>query len=78
MKPSPVVANPLPRRQIYRLPRAQRVADIMLTARAVFREKGYNDAMIAEIAGSASAHERNSLPFDVLVSPIFRPKTYAR
>ncbi len=45
-----VVPQPLPRRQIYRLPRAQRVADIMLTARAVFREKGYNDAVIAEIA----------------------------
>ena len=51
------VANPLPRRQIYRLPRAQRVADIMLTARAVFREKGYTDAMIAEIAERAGVVE---------------------
>jgi AcrR family transcriptional regulator len=51
------VANPLPRRQIYRLPRAQRVADIMLTARAVFREKGYSDAMIAEIAERAGVVE---------------------
>ncbi len=51
------VANPLPRRQIYRLPRAQRVADIMLTARAVFREKGYNDAVIAEIAERAGVVE---------------------
>jgi len=51
------LANPLPRRQIYRLPRAQRVADIMLTARAVFREKGYSDAMIAEIAERAGVVE---------------------
>ncbi len=46
-----------PRRQIYRLPRAQRVADIMLTARAVFSEKGYSDAMIAEIAERAGVVE---------------------
>jgi AcrR family transcriptional regulator len=51
------VVDPLPRRQIYRLPRAQRVADIMLTARAVFREKGYNDAVIAEIAERAGVVE---------------------
>jgi AcrR family transcriptional regulator len=54
--PQPVPAS-LPRRQIYRLPRAQRVADIMLTARAVFREKGYNDAVIAEIAERAGVVE---------------------
>jgi TetR/AcrR family transcriptional regulator, fatty acid metabolism regulator protein len=52
-----VVPQALPRRQIYRLPRAQRVADIMLTARAVFSEKGYNDAMIAEIAERAGVVE---------------------
>ena len=52
-----VVPNPVPRRQIYRLPRAQRVADIMLTARAVFSEKGYSDAMIAEIAERAGVVE---------------------
>ncbi|MDB5396158.1 MAG: TetR/AcrR family transcriptional regulator [Rhodospirillales bacterium] len=51
------MTDPLPRRQIYRLPRAQRVADIMLTARAVFREKGYNDAVIAEIAERAGVVE---------------------
>jgi AcrR family transcriptional regulator len=51
------VSDSLPRRQIYRLPRAQRVADIMLTARAVFSEKGYNDAMIAEIAERAGVVE---------------------
>jgi AcrR family transcriptional regulator len=51
------VASPSPRRQIYRLPRAQRVADIMLTARAVFSEKGYSDAMIAEIAERAGVVE---------------------
>jgi AcrR family transcriptional regulator len=51
------VADPLPRRQIYRLPRAQRVADIMLTARAVFCEKGYNDAVISEIAERAGVVE---------------------
>jgi len=38
------------RRQSARLPRQQRVADIMETARAVFCEKGYNDALVAEIA----------------------------
>src|SRR6202012_2015169 len=54
---APAVANPWPRRQIYRLPRAQRVADIMLTARAVFSEKGYSDAMIAEIAERAGVVE---------------------
>jgi AcrR family transcriptional regulator len=51
------VPGSLPRRQIYRLPRAQRVADIMLTARAVFSEKGYSDAMIAEIAERAGVVE---------------------
>jgi AcrR family transcriptional regulator len=51
------VSSSLPRRPIYRLPRAQRVADIMVTARAVFSEKGYNDAMIAEIAERAGVVE---------------------
>ena len=51
------VPNSLPRRQIYRLPRAQRVADIMLTARAVFSEKSYSEAMIAEIAERAGVVE---------------------
>lgn len=40
----------LPRRQVYRLPRAQRVADIMETARILFCEKGYNDTVLSEIA----------------------------
>ena len=40
----------LPRRQVYRLPRAQRVADILETARILFCEKGYNDAVLSEIA----------------------------
>ena len=47
----------LPRRQIYRLPRAQRVADIMETARIVFCEKGYGDAAIADIAQRAGVVE---------------------
>jgi AcrR family transcriptional regulator len=55
MRPASVTA--LPRRQAYRLPRAQRVADIMLTARDVFCEKGYNDALLAEVAERAGVVE---------------------
>jgi TetR/AcrR family transcriptional regulator, fatty acid metabolism regulator protein len=51
------VSTPQPRRQVYRLPRAQRMADIMLTARQVFREKGYNDAVLSEIAERAGVVE---------------------
>lgn len=52
-----VMDRATPRRQIYRLPRAQRVADILETARAVFCEKGYAVAAIAEIAERAGVVE---------------------
>lgn len=51
------MSSATPRRQIYRLPRAQRVADILETARAVFCEKGYSDAVISEIAERAGVVE---------------------
>jgi TetR/AcrR family transcriptional regulator, fatty acid metabolism regulator protein len=41
------------RRRVNRLPAEKRVLDIMLAARAVFTEKGYNDALISEIAERA-------------------------
>ena len=40
-----------------RLPREQRVADIMAAARRVFAEKGYEDASVAEIAARAGVVE---------------------
>lgn len=40
-----------------RLPREQRVADIMAAARRVFAEKGYDDASVAEIAARAGVVE---------------------
>lgn len=40
-----------------RLPREQRVADIMASARRVFAEKGYDDASVAEIAARAGVVE---------------------
>ncbi len=51
------LSTPQPRRQVYRLPRAQRMADIMLTARAVFCEKGYSDAVLSDIAERAGVVE---------------------
>ena len=51
------VSTPQPRRQVYRLPRAQRMADIMETAKAVFCEKGYSDAVLSEIAERAGVVE---------------------
>ncbi len=51
------VSTPQPRRQVYRLPRAQRMADIMETAKAVFCEKGYSDAVLSDIAERAGVVE---------------------
>jgi TetR/AcrR family fatty acid metabolism transcriptional regulator len=45
------------RRQISRLPRERRVADIMEAARVVFETKGYEDALISEIAERADIVE---------------------
>ncbi|MGF7160219.1 AcrR family transcriptional regulator [Rhodoligotrophos appendicifer] len=45
------------RRQIFRLSRERRVADIMEAAKAVFLEKGYDAALISEIAARADVVE---------------------
>ncbi len=44
-------------RRVNRLPAERRIQDIMLAARAVFTEKGYNDALISEIAERAGVVE---------------------
>lgn len=45
------------RRQAVRLPRQQRVAEIMRAARAVFVEKGYEEALLSDIAERADVVE---------------------
>ncbi len=45
------------RRQVLRLPREQRVAEIMRAARAVFIEKGYEEALLSDIADRADVVE---------------------
>lgn len=45
------------RRPASRLPRERRVSDIMQAARAVFEEKGYQDALLSEIAERAGVVE---------------------
>lgn len=45
------------RRQVFRLSRERRVADIMSAARDVFREKGYEDAPMSDIALRANVVE---------------------
>jgi TetR/AcrR family fatty acid metabolism transcriptional regulator len=45
------------RRRVNRLPAERRILDIMLAARAVFTEKGYNDALISDIAERAGVVE---------------------
>lgn len=47
----------LQRRQIFRLSRERRVADIMEAAKAVLLEKGYQEALISEIAARADVVE---------------------
>ena len=44
-------------RRVSRLPAQRRILDIMLAARAVFTEKGYNDALISDIAERAGVVE---------------------
>jgi len=51
------MVQPGTRRRVNRLPAEQRIADIMLAARAVFTEKGYNDALISDIAERAGVVE---------------------
>lgn len=45
------------RRRVSRLSRERRVADIMAAARSVFREKGYEDAPVSDIAERANVVE---------------------
>jgi AcrR family transcriptional regulator len=45
------------RRPVYRLSRERRMADIMRAARDVFREKGYEEALISDIAERADVVE---------------------
>jgi AcrR family transcriptional regulator len=45
------------RRQVFRLSRERRVSDIMAAARSVFREKGYEDAPMSDIAVRANVVE---------------------
>jgi AcrR family transcriptional regulator len=52
-----VMASTAARRRVSRLPAEKRIFDIMAAARAVFTEKGYNDALISEIAERAGVVE---------------------
>ena len=45
------------KRQVFRLPRERRVADIIAAARAEFKEKGYQDALLSDIAVRAEVVE---------------------
>jgi TetR/AcrR family fatty acid metabolism transcriptional regulator len=54
---SETTSEPASRRQVFRLPRERRIADIMEAARAVFETKGYEDALISEIAERAEVVE---------------------
>ena len=45
------------RRQVVRMPRGQRIAGMMRAARAVFIEKGYEEALLSDIAVRADVVE---------------------
>lgn len=51
------MTKPPSRPSVFRLPRERRVADIMSAARKVFEEKGYDAALISEIAERAQVVE---------------------
>lgn len=51
------MSNRTSRRQVFRLSKERRVADIMAAARSVFREKGYEDAPLSDIAERANVVE---------------------
>src|SRR4051812_3823656 len=51
------MTKPPPRPTVFRLPRERRVADIMRAARMVFEEKGYDAALISDIAERAQVVE---------------------
>jgi AcrR family transcriptional regulator len=46
-----------PKRQVNRLPPERRISDIMAAAKTVFAEKGYDDALITDIATRAGVVE---------------------
>lgn len=50
-------SNRTARKRVHRLPKERRVADIMAVAREVFREKGYEDAPLSDIAERANVVE---------------------
>ena len=63
------------RRQVNRLPPERRIADILLAARDVFTEKGYNEALISDIAERAGVVEGSIYRFfsnkrDLLVKTV--------
>lgn len=65
------------RRHVNRLPAERRISDIMLAARAVFTEKGYDDALISDIAERAGVVEGSIYRFftnkrDLLVRVVER------
>lgn len=51
------MSRPPSRPPVYRLPRERRVADIMAAARKVFEDKGYDEALISDIAERAHVVE---------------------
>jgi AcrR family transcriptional regulator len=51
------MTKPPPRSPVFRLPRERRVADIMKAAREVFEDKGYDAALISDIAERARVVE---------------------
>lgn len=51
------MTNGTARRQVFRLSKERRVSDIMAAARSVFREKGYEDAPLSDIAERANVVE---------------------
>ncbi len=68
-------ANAAAKRQVNRLPPERRIADILLAARDVFTEKGYQDALISDIADRAGVVEGSIYRFfankrDLLVKTV--------
>jgi TetR/AcrR family fatty acid metabolism transcriptional regulator len=45
------------KRQVFRLPRERRIADIIAAARTEFKDKGYQDALLSDIAERAKVVE---------------------
>ncbi len=54
---SETTSEPASRRQVFRLSRERRIADIREAARTVFETKGYEDALISDIAERAEVVE---------------------